>query len=73
MNFKGKQRAVKSAMLASNATKIGHIQIDALLVIPNPKLKRFNTTRIFSGSRQDCNDFRKHACVNLKENLFYNE
>lgn len=73
MNFKGKQRAVKSAMLASNATKIGHIQIDALLVIPNPKLKRFNTTRIFSGSRQDCNDFRKHARVNLKENLFFHE
>ena len=73
MNLKGKQRAVKCAMLASNATKIGHIQIYALLVIANPKVKRFNATRILSGSQQDCNDFRKHARVNLKENLFYNE
>ena len=73
MNFKGKQKAVKSAMLVSKATKIRHIQIYALLVIFNPKVKRFNTTRILSGSRQDCNDFRKHARVNLKENLFYNE
>jgi len=49
MNFKGKQRAVKSAMLASNATKIGHIQICALLVISNPKVKRLTQQEFCQG------------------------